>query len=107
MTIPTPNLDVIAKDECLADSTLIPKALAELNAIYAAAPFLGRLDAEVRATANGWIAYHGAGGGFRREKVSGRHGEFATAEDAIAALRALIEKWRAEIEAELVKESAP
>lgn len=103
----TPNLDIIAGDECLVDSSQITKALDELDAIYAEAPFLGHLDAEVRATASGWIAYHSAGGRFRHEEITGPRGSFYTAEDAIAALHALIERWRAEIEAQIAQELAP
>lgn len=103
----TPNLDIIAGDECLVDSSQITKALGELDAIYAEAPFLGRLGAEVRATASGWIAYHSARGRFSHEEITGPRGSFYTAEDAIAALRALIEKWRVKIEAEIMRESAP
>ena len=97
-------LDIIAADGMLEDSTRIPKALAELDAIYAAEPFLGRLDARLIGTVNGWVAHYNSG---VTTLLLGRHGNhFRSAEDAIAALRALIEKWRAEIDAENAKDNA-
>lgn len=91
----TPYLDIVARDTCLEDSSLISKALDELDAIYAAAPFLGRLEATLTVTSSGWVAHYN--NGYRAPTaLHGRYGNpFSTAEDAIAALRALIEKWRA------------
>ena len=101
-----PYLDKISTGDCLEDSTEITKALAALDAIYAAEPFLGLFKAEVRCLADGWIAVHESAY-HRPEIIRGRRWErtFGCAEDAIAALRALIEKWRGEIEAENAREA--
>lgn len=106
----TPMLDIIAADGTLSDNSEVAKALDELDALAAAEPINGRgFDAAIACTRDGWLASHGDGDFRRRTELRAPYGRsFTMAEDAIAALKAMLDQWRDRALAEIAaEEEAP
>lgn len=96
-----PTLDKIAADEMLDDSSLIQRAIEELDEMHNATLHSSRgLNISLRCTVKGWVILYEEGYG-HPTSLNAPHGRgFLTAEDAIQALREKVDGWIVQAEGE-------